>query len=366
MGFEVFLNKKTSFLGWAVSFIAGSQTQNERIENMRKMKSYEIRVFICTDLISRGIDLEHVDLVINVDIPHDWKTYIHRVGRAGRFGDKGAAFTLCSNKEEFQKVRSIARRCNLDNIMLVDDSVKLPSTLIADETSEFEAQLTTKFKRFTFDIEDQNDTSDENTENLAKTKQRSGISNPNVSNITKKSTSEAEVNEQDLTIPKDLFSEMDDLVRMYNSMFTSSVKKVKLNVDEFTFDSFSEHFSHFNETGEFKDRPEWQLVEKFPVKKLQMKNFFKPPSEKVDSKNAISQTDIEKTREVSDVKIQTEETANFQGSNGNFVPASSNFSPVVGNDDQVLNQQATMYHYTYLRSAQHKYMTNMMNLYFGK
>ena len=42
------------------------------------------RVLISTDLTSRGIDAQNVDMVINMDVPHDWETYLHRIGRAGR------------------------------------------------------------------------------------------------------------------------------------------------------------------------------------------------------------------------------------------------------------------------------------------
>ncbi|KAF3860547.1 hypothetical protein F7725_000802 [Dissostichus mawsoni] len=66
--------------------ISGGLTQDQRLEAMSKLKQYQCRVLISTDLTSRGIDAEKVNLVINLDVPQDWETYMHRIGRAGRFG----------------------------------------------------------------------------------------------------------------------------------------------------------------------------------------------------------------------------------------------------------------------------------------
>lgn len=54
---------------------------------------------ICSDLISRGLDLPHVDNVVNYDIPSSTRAYVHRVGRTARAGKDGDAFTLVEDKE---------------------------------------------------------------------------------------------------------------------------------------------------------------------------------------------------------------------------------------------------------------------------
>ncbi|MGH0186025.1 UNVERIFIED_CONTAM: hypothetical protein FKN15_020004 [Acipenser sinensis] len=74
--------------------ISGSLTQDQRLEAMSKLKLYKCRVLISTDLTSRGIDAEKVNLVINLDVPQHWETYMHRIGRAGRFGD---SLVACSS-----------------------------------------------------------------------------------------------------------------------------------------------------------------------------------------------------------------------------------------------------------------------------
>jgi hypothetical protein len=64
-----------------------------------------IRVLVSTDLTSRGIDCETVDLVMNMDVPSEPETYLHRVGRTGRFGSVGCAITLIDEEEmEVKKI----------------------------------------------------------------------------------------------------------------------------------------------------------------------------------------------------------------------------------------------------------------------
>ncbi|XP_029974165.1 putative ATP-dependent RNA helicase DDX20 [Salarias fasciatus] len=93
--------------------ISGGLTQDQRLEAMSKLKQYQCRVLISTDLTSRGIDAEKVNLVINLDVPQDWETYMHRIGRAGRFGTQGLAVTYCCHGEEENKMLAIAQKCSL-------------------------------------------------------------------------------------------------------------------------------------------------------------------------------------------------------------------------------------------------------------
>ncbi|XP_015246186.1 PREDICTED: probable ATP-dependent RNA helicase DDX20 [Cyprinodon variegatus] len=93
--------------------ISGGLSQDQRLEAMSKLKQYQCRVLISTDLTSRGIDAEKVNLVINLDVPQDWETYMHRIGRAGRFGTQGMAVTYCCYGEEENKMMAIAQKCGL-------------------------------------------------------------------------------------------------------------------------------------------------------------------------------------------------------------------------------------------------------------
>ncbi|CAJ0965712.1 unnamed protein product, partial [Ranitomeya imitator] len=99
--------------GFPAVCISGGMNQNQRLDAMAKLKQYHCRVLISTDLTSRGIDAEKVNLVINLDVPHDWETYMHRIGRAGRFGTYGLSVSYCCRGEEENLMMSIAQKCNL-------------------------------------------------------------------------------------------------------------------------------------------------------------------------------------------------------------------------------------------------------------
>ncbi|NXO50223.1 DDX20 helicase, partial [Aramus guarauna] len=104
--------------GFPAECISGSMNQNQRLDAMAKLKQFHCRVLISTDLTSRGIDAEKVNLVINLDVPVDWETYMHRIGRAGRFGTLGLSVTYCCRGEEENTMMKIAQKCNLQLLPL--------------------------------------------------------------------------------------------------------------------------------------------------------------------------------------------------------------------------------------------------------
>jgi len=65
---------------------------------------------VATDLFGRGIDIERVNIVINYDMPTDSDSYLHRVGRAGRFGTKGLALTFVSTDEDLEILKKVQER----------------------------------------------------------------------------------------------------------------------------------------------------------------------------------------------------------------------------------------------------------------
>jgi ATP-dependent RNA helicase UAP56/SUB2 len=77
--------------------------QQERLERYKKFKEYKARILIATDLLGRGVDVERVNIVVNFDMTSDSNQYLHRVGRAGRFGTKGLAITFIESEED-QKI----------------------------------------------------------------------------------------------------------------------------------------------------------------------------------------------------------------------------------------------------------------------
>lgn len=82
--------------------------QNRREEIMLKFKAGQINVLVATDIVSRGIDVDDIELVVNYDVPHEAEDYVHRVGRTARAGRGGEAITFISEKDQ-GKFRQIER-----------------------------------------------------------------------------------------------------------------------------------------------------------------------------------------------------------------------------------------------------------------
>jgi translation initiation factor 4A len=89
------LNKKE----FTVSFMHAEMPKGEREKVMATFRSGSSRVLITTDLLSRGIDVQHVSIVINFDLPSNRESYLHRIGRSGRYGRKGVAINFVTNRD---------------------------------------------------------------------------------------------------------------------------------------------------------------------------------------------------------------------------------------------------------------------------
>ena len=86
--------------GFKVETLHGEKSQNLRQNALSKFKNNEVTILIATDVASRGIDIEDLDVVINFDLPNVSETYVHRIGRTGRAGKKGTSFSFCSIDEK--------------------------------------------------------------------------------------------------------------------------------------------------------------------------------------------------------------------------------------------------------------------------
>ncbi len=80
----------------SVELIHGGMEQNKRTSLFRRFRRKEIRYMVATDVAGRGLDFEHVDLVVNYDFPTTGEAYTHRTGRTARMGREGIALTLVS------------------------------------------------------------------------------------------------------------------------------------------------------------------------------------------------------------------------------------------------------------------------------
>ncbi|KAL1409801.1 Suppressor of the cold-sensitive snRNP biogenesis mutant brr1-1 [Vanrija albida] len=90
--------------------IHSALSQPDRIARFQQFKAFEKRILVATDIFGRGIDVERVNVVINYDAPADADSYLHRVGRAGRFGTKGLAITFVSSEGDQEVLDKIQER----------------------------------------------------------------------------------------------------------------------------------------------------------------------------------------------------------------------------------------------------------------
>ena len=86
--------------------ISSDLEQEEREAVMQQFRNRSINVLVATDVISRGIDIDGIDMVMNYDVPRDAEDYVHRIGRTGRAQKKGEAITLISptDQSSFHKI----------------------------------------------------------------------------------------------------------------------------------------------------------------------------------------------------------------------------------------------------------------------
>ena len=83
-----------------VDSIHGDKTQSARQTALNRLKTKEINILIATDVAARGIDIKNLDAVVNFDLPNVAETYVHRIGRTGRAGNTGIAYSFCSADEK--------------------------------------------------------------------------------------------------------------------------------------------------------------------------------------------------------------------------------------------------------------------------
>jgi ATP-dependent RNA helicase RhlE len=99
------LNIDLKRAGLPVDEIHSDLEQEKREDVLIQFKSGRLPILVATDIISRGIDIDNIDLVINYDVPHDGEDYVHRIGRTARAAAEGTAITFVSVKEQHKFAR---------------------------------------------------------------------------------------------------------------------------------------------------------------------------------------------------------------------------------------------------------------------
>jgi len=99
------LAKKVTDLGYSCFYSHAKMLQSHRNRVFHDFRNGVCRNLVCSDLLTRGIDIQAVNVVINFDFPKNSETYLHRIGRSGRFGHLGLAINLVTYEDRFNLYR---------------------------------------------------------------------------------------------------------------------------------------------------------------------------------------------------------------------------------------------------------------------
>lgn len=99
------LARKITELGYSCYYSHAKMPQSERNNVFHEFRNGNTRNLVCTDLLTRGIDIQGVNVVINFDFPKNSETYLHRIGRSGRFGHMGLAINFIRYEDRFKLYR---------------------------------------------------------------------------------------------------------------------------------------------------------------------------------------------------------------------------------------------------------------------
>lgn len=105
--------------GLAATALHGDKEQVERSQAFREFTSGKANILVSTDLAARGIDIPGLQYVFNYDLSNEPETYLHRIGRTGRAGKEGTAFSLCSNAE-LRFLKPIRKLVGPKNITIIE------------------------------------------------------------------------------------------------------------------------------------------------------------------------------------------------------------------------------------------------------
>ncbi|MFG6447192.1 DEAD/DEAH box helicase [Roseateles sp. BYS180W] len=134
----VFVNSKLGAARLARSFerdglktaaLHGDKSQDERLKSLEAFKRGEVELLVATDVAARGLDIADLPAVFNFDVPFNAEDYVHRIGRTGRAGASGLAFTLVTKSDarlvgDIEKL--IKRKLDLEALELEDDRPRRP------------------------------------------------------------------------------------------------------------------------------------------------------------------------------------------------------------------------------------------------
>ncbi len=103
--------------------IHGDLSQQQRMQTINRLRNGQVDIIVATDVVARGIDIDGIELVINLQLPQDIEYYIHRIGRTGRAGNKGEAITIVSHNEYKRQFQNYPRqlKCTITEMDIPKD-----------------------------------------------------------------------------------------------------------------------------------------------------------------------------------------------------------------------------------------------------
>ncbi|MGF7048918.1 ATP-dependent RNA helicase DeaD, partial [Paenibacillus sp. DS2015] len=140
------INEALIDAGYNSDELHGDLSQGKREGVMKKFREAKIQLLVATDVAARGLDVEGITHIFNYDIPHDVESYIHRIGRTGRAGDKGVAITLADPKDkpEVQRIeleiRHKIEKMRYENIDGVGEVKKMGTSSSAGKKSRSDSE----------------------------------------------------------------------------------------------------------------------------------------------------------------------------------------------------------------------------------
>ncbi|EMF80172.1 DEAD/DEAH box helicase [Leptospira weilii serovar Topaz str. LT2116] len=114
--------------GVPITGISSELDQKKRLRLLRDFKSGKYRYMVATDVASRGIDVENIDIVYNYDLPQDTENYVHRIGRTARAGRMGKAIGFCSESDyvELEKIEKYLKQ-KIEILEVNEEYIQFPT-----------------------------------------------------------------------------------------------------------------------------------------------------------------------------------------------------------------------------------------------
>ncbi len=133
--------------GIKTASINSSFTQQERNDTVQQFKSGQVNILVATNLLSRGIDIDDVNLIVNYDIPDKAEDYVHRIGRTARAGKLGLAISFISEYEimSFNRIEKLLGR-SIDKMPLPADFDKAPEYKVITGGGKFRKKGNAKYR----------------------------------------------------------------------------------------------------------------------------------------------------------------------------------------------------------------------------